>query len=426
MSSFEDLLDSNYIFSSEKVDVFSWRVYQKKYYFNLAWGIVRYIGHLLSSLKTVIYLPTLFKVKKDDILIVVTSSNQYDSISPFINQEGINAKVIIVEFNGRLRPGMMRLPIFISYLLSIFLIPQTLYYYLKCKDKYVKKSFRYGFKEYCLTFAYRYVNKIWLRLAKPRLLVILTDHQMVARDMVKSAKASGVKTLYIQHASITDHFPPLITDYAFLEGEDAKSKYLNISKGHTDTKIELIGIMKLDGTLNQAIGESAINNIGICTNEFDDIEIADNLIALLKKEFTLTLRPHPGDPRYQQWIETAEKHGILFSDSKSQKASDFLASVNCVVSYNCGIITESLMLNKPTFSFQMSQKEFDHYGFLRHHIVDHYNKPAALAEDIRKIRNAPNVINWKNKAKYYCDTIDTPYEGRSAELVKKMLHKHGI
>jgi hypothetical protein len=426
MSLYEDLLDSNHIFSSKAINVFSWRVYQKKHYYYLAWGIARYFGFLFRSLKTIIYLPTFFKVKKDDILVVVTSSNQYDSIAPFINQEGVKAKVVIVEFNGTLRPGMLKFPIFISYLISIFLVPQTLYYYYTCKDEYIKKSFRYGFKEYCLTFAYRFVNRIWLRLAKPRLLIILTDHQMVARDMVKSAKASGVKTLYIQHASVTDHFPPLITDYAFLEGKDAQSKYLNISKGHTDTIIELIGITKLDGTLNRATGETAINNIGMCTNEFDDIVIADSLIALLKSEFALTLRPHPGDPRYEQWTETAKKHGILFSDSKSQKASDFLAGVNCVVSYNCGIITESLMLNKPTFSFQLSQNEFDHYGFLGHHIVDHYKKAAVLAEDIAKLRNAPNIINWKNKAKYYCDTIDTPYEGRSAELVKKLLHKYGI
>jgi hypothetical protein len=426
MSSFEDLLDSNYIFCSKEIDVFSWRVYQKKYYFYLVWGIVRYIGHLLSSLKTIIYLPTLFKVKKDDILVVVTSSNQYDSISPVLNQEGVKARVVIVEFNGTLKPGMLKFPIFISYLLSIFLIPQTLYYYFTCKDAYIKKSFRYGFKEYCLTFAYRFVNRVWLKLAKPKLLIILTDHQMVARDMVKSAKESGVKTLYIQHASITDHFPPLITDYAFLEGEDAKSKYLTIGKGHTDTIIELIGIMKLDGTLNQAVEERSIDNIGVCTNEFDDTEIAEKLIALFKKEFKLTLRPHPGDPRYERWREMTRQHGITFSDSKQQKAAAFLTDVNCVVSYNSGIITESLMLNKPTFSFQLSDKVFDHYGFITHHIVDHFTSADKLLTELNSIRNNPGSISWKSKAKYYCDTIDTPYEGRSAELVGKLFAKYNI
>jgi hypothetical protein len=312
---------------------------------------------------------------------------------------------------------------FISYLVSIFYVPRTLYYYFICKDPYVKKSFRYGFREYCLTFAYRFVNRVWLGLCKPRLLVILTDHQMVARDMVKSAKKSGVKTLYMQHASVTEKFPPLIMDYAFLEGEDAKDKYLKIGNGHTNSIIELVGILKLNKISTE---EHAIDNVGLCTNEFDDITIADRLIASLKKDFTVTLRPHPGDSLYNEWRELTNKHGIMFSDSRSQKPADFLSSVNCVVSYNCGIITESLMLNKPTFSFQLSKKHFDHYGFLEHNIVDHYTNAAELVSELKKIRNIPNSISWKERVKYYCDTIGTPYEGRSAELVKELFVKYNI
>ena len=421
MSRFEDLLDSNYIFSSKKIDVFSWRVYTKKHYFYLVFGIARYLGHLLGSFKTIIYLPTLFKVKKENIVVILTSLNQYDSIRSFLGDDNFKIKPIAIDFSGG--NGLLKFPMFISYLLSIFYIRQTLYYYFTCKDAYIKKSFRYGFREYCLTFAYRFVNRVWLGMCKPRLLVILTDHQMVARDMVKSAKKAGVKTLYMQHASVTDKFPPLIVDYAFLEGNDAKDKYLEIGGGHADTIIDLVGILKLHEI---STGETQINNIGVCTNEFDDISIAESLVATLKKDFKITLRPHPGDSIYAEWQQLANKHQILFSDSRSQKPGDFLSSVNCVVSYNCGIITESLMLNKPTFSFQMSPNEFDHYGFLAHHIVDHYNKPSELLSELNKIKNAPNAINWKKKAKYYCDTIDTPYEGRSAELVKKLLIKYNI
>jgi len=421
MSLYEDLLDSNYIFSSEKIDVFSWRVYQKKHYYYLAFGLLRYFGHVIGSIKTIRNLPTLWKVKKGDIVVILTSLNQYDSIQELLKDESLNIKPIAIDYAGA--GGVLKFPMFISYFLSIFLIPLTFYYYFITKSAYVKKSFRYGFREYCLTFAYRFVNTAWLKWRKPRLLIVLTDHQMVGRDMVKSARKAGVKSLYMQHASVTDKFPALIMDYAFLEGEDAKDKYLEIGGGHTDTIIDFVGILKLNKISTE---EHQIEMIGICTNEFDDIAIADGLLSSLEKDFKITLRPHPGDSLYEEWRALAEKHHITFSDSRREKPADFLSSVNCVVSYNCGITTESLMLNKPTFSFQMSQKEFDHYGFLEHHIVDHYNKPAELAGEIRKIRNTPNAINWKKKAKYYCDTIDTPYEGRSADLVKKLLVKYNI
>jgi hypothetical protein len=424
MSSFEDLLDSNFIFSSEKINVFAWRVYQKRYYYYLAFGLARYLWHVLGSFKTIIYLPTLFKIKKDNIVVIITSSNQYDSILSFLKDESFNIKAIAIDWKGG--EGVLKFPMFISYLVSIFYIPKTLYYYFTCKDAYVKNSFKYGFREYCLTFAFRFVNRVWLKLCKPRLLVILTDHQMVARDMAKSAKRSGVRTLYMQHASVTDKFPALITDYAFLEGNDAKDKYLNISHGHSDTTIELVGILKLNGITSNTDKRDRIANIGICTNEFDDIEIADKLIKLLKKEYKITLRPHPGDHRYELWHEMAQNHDIIFSGSRSQSASDFLMASDCVVSYNCGIITEALMLNKPTFSFQLSKEDFDHYGFIEHDIVSHFNNAADLAAELKKIRNNPDSVNWKGRVKYYCDTIDTPYEGKSSELVKQLFIKYGI
>ena len=84
------------------------------------------------------------------------------------------------------------------------------------------------------------------------------------------------------------------------------------------------------------------------------------------------------------------------------------------------------MLNKPTFSFQLATEKFDHYGFIEHNIVNHFNNPADLANELNRIRNAPYAINWKGKVKYFCDTIDTPYEGKSKELVKKLLVKYNI
>jgi len=256
--------------------------------------------------------------------------------------------------------------------------------------------------------------------------MIISDHQMVTRDIIKSGKRNNIKTIYVQHASVTERFPELIMDYAFLEGNDAKDKYLQISNGNTSTIIELVGILKLDGIINTSGEESSINTIGLCTNEFDDLEIADQLIGLLKGSFEVCLRPHPRDGRYFVWKEMANKHDILFSESKTQGPAAFLKEVNCVVSYNCNIIIESLILNKPTFSFQLGQKDFDHYGFLAHDIVKHFTNGDALLKEISNIRISPNAINWKKKLKYYCDTIDTPFEGKTQALMTELFVKYNI
>jgi len=56
-------------------------------------------------------------------------------------------------------------------------------------------------------------------------LVVANDHSYPCTTIVKAAQDEGVKTVYIQHASVSDKFPALKFDYALLEGLDSLEKY---------------------------------------------------------------------------------------------------------------------------------------------------------------------------------------------------------
>ena len=67
-----------------------------------------------------------------------------------------------------------------------------------------------------------------------RVLLIGNDHVSLFRAVILAAKENAIKTIYIPHASVGPHFPPLDFDFALLEGEEMKRIYLNIGKTTTN------------------------------------------------------------------------------------------------------------------------------------------------------------------------------------------------
>lgn len=413
-----DLKDSNYNFSSSKIGAMNMPFHHKRDY-SLLWGIKRYVGKFFRSLKTFKGLNLMLRKEENTGYIIINSPNQYYAIEPLLLKSNINLFPIGVEWSNS---QITQYPLFLAYLISILFIPVVLFHYFFENDFYFRKSVKYAFNEYCLTYGYRFVNNIWFAFNKPLFIIITNDHQFASRDIVKSAKKNDIPTVYIQHASVTNKFPKLITDFAFLEGVDSKEKYLNV--GETDSTIKLVGILKLDEIIEQNDQHNidAINAIGICTNQFDSLERTEELINILSKEnkYEIHLRPHPGDTEYQEWKKLAGKHNINFSKSKTEYVLNFLNNIDVTISYNCNILLESILSNKPAISYQLSDKIFDHYGFVENNLVDHFSEPEKLINHLKQI--TPNS-NWKYRGKRYCSTIGTEYEGKTIILIEQLLNE---
>lgn len=291
------------------------------------------------------------------------------------------------------------------------------YYTLK---GYHKKVFRSRYYNFHLRLGqFRHLLSIFNKSKNLRYYIASNDHSGMSQVGFVAAKKAGIKTIYVQHASVSDKFPPLDVDYALLEGEDAKSKYL--AAGPTRAKIELVGTMKYDPYLQRSeldiLGELIGVCLGIECHDYDQNFALCAELEKLKKPFSLRFHPAVSQSIRKRFSEA----GWAFSQPEEETALDFIMRCHTIVSGDSNILLEAIILKRRPLYFASDGEGLDYYGFLKAGILDttHFRFEhviIALGEDF-------DIASHRQSAKYFCDTINSPFEGRSTELAIKSLNK---
>jgi len=355
------------------------------------------------------------KVKNKQIVFFDCASNEVKSMSPIQNK---------IENSYLLGQKKFRndFPFYSSYLIAIFFIPVVFIRFLFCKDAYLKKSFSYVFDGFCLAYAFTITLPIWLRKIQPRKIVISNQLSVYHRSLAASAHKLGIETIFMQHASVTDNFPPL-TNYhtALLEGENTLDKYQK--NGSKNLNIYLIGMAKFDYYYGIVNKKAIVENIGICTNGMDNIDRFEELInkiSLLNDIKNIYLRPHPSDRRFEQWSKISIRYNIKFSNVRVVNSFDFLGKVDLIIAGDSNILLEAALMNVSCIYFDSLNSNHDWYGFNKNGLVDYFNKI-----DLLLIRVGELIIDKKttrNIAKKYIETINTSFEGRSSQLAANIIN----
>ncbi|WP_146129825.1 hypothetical protein [Flagellimonas meridianipacifica] len=243
------------------------------------------------------------------------------------------------------------------------------------------------------------------------------DHEIAPRALLLAAKKLNITSYYVQHASVSKYFPPLKFDYALLEGQDAKNKYLAIGK--TNTKISLIGMPKLDKYVQWMNTKSKIESIGIAYNAMDNINLVKELINQLTGTFPdlkFVIRPHPSDKR------TLKIQKVHLSNSRVENSFEFLNRIDALIASDSSIHLEAVLLNVFSMSYNFNDNRFlDYYGFVQNNLINHYSGKTNLIKKINSLRsNKPHV---QNKAKYYNAAIESDFYGSSSSKAADIIIK---
>src|SRR5690606_33507240 len=122
-----------------------------------------------------------------------------------------------------------KFPFWMSYLCAIFF-----YFFFKKlqtsvanKLSYHNNNINYRYR-ISLILGYYYVALFLIKLTKPERLWLSNDHTYVNVAFLYASKKLRVKSFYLQHASVSDMFPPLNFDLAFLDGKIALNIYSKI------------------------------------------------------------------------------------------------------------------------------------------------------------------------------------------------------
>lgn len=412
-----DLHDANYAWSHEKINCLY--VYQNQ----LMWkpGIFRriltYVLFLMRAAKFS-FICKRKPVKKRRINLLAWTFNQSVAMEP-VYKALLNANLI---YEPDYKSNSSGISFLLASLLGLPFGFRMVALYCKSSD-YQKRALKYCMHEYWLSMGYFLSSHSWLYANRPKLVVVSNDHAMYPRMAALAARQQHVPVAYIQHASVTEMWPPLSFDYALLEGLDALHKYMKT--GRTDTLVFLVGSPKMD-TLSRNYNKSQkISTLMMCISNNDVLDRVEELLRAIRNEFSqmnLILRPHPADtPRWEKWEAiTASNHAVI-SDSRTMAINESLAKADAVIAGDSSVLLEAALANVYPVYYDFNETCQDFYGYVKNGLVDAFSCASSLNTHLQSVENSKPYV--RHRAKYYCHTINTPFDGRSAGLAASLLNQ---
>lgn len=248
-----------------------------------------------------------------------------------------------------------------------------------------------------------------------RLLSVASDHSPVVMAMLSLAKQNGLPTCYVQHAPVTEHFPPLDFDLSVLYDQASVEAYeLADQKRNrrTEERIVILSPFAHDYTRPRTIHNRALN-VGMCLSSIPKTE---RLIAFSRKIVdhpnvsTLYWRCHP---RFQ--LEAPDVGGERISvQERGGSLEAFLEKVDIVLVPNSGVGIESLHNGKPTFYVDgMDDIPRDYYKFVESGILPEFEW---------RVLDSPSRIDehfdagWEEQFSRYDATVKVSGKSASKEV----------
>ncbi|MDD2287408.1 MAG: hypothetical protein PHY55_01100 [Bacteroidales bacterium] len=354
---------------------------------------------------------SVFKYKRinDKYVFLYSTTNQYNALAPL---KKIVENSVFATFT---RFDENRIPRSIGILLSLFYLPNFNTILKRSNNSDLLQRGKY----YLIEGLYQWWN-FYLHKTKPKAIIMSNDHTVSQRIIKKIAQSEKIPTIYIQHASVTEEFPKLDFDLSLLEGRDALNKY---NKKGIDGVYELIGMPKFDQHYSDINTNSEVKSIGICTNHLDNDERIIRLCKELRINFPNTnihIRPHPEDSRSKLYMKLCKMYNLEYSDSKKVNSFQFFKEIDLNIAGETSIHLEAVLMNVYPVYYQLNSEPYDEYSYLKNKLVNEsFDKIQDLYSFIIKIRyNKPNI---RGRAKYYIDTVNSIYDGKSTIKAKNII-----
>ncbi|PXX27824.1 hypothetical protein [Arenibacter sp. ARW7G5Y1] len=255
-----------------------------------------------------------------------------------------------------------------------------------------------------------------LKKAQPQAIIFSNDHLVIARALLLAANNLGIKTHYVQHASVSEYFPPLEFTYALLEGQDAYDKYLRC--GNITSQVHLVGMSKFDDFYDQINTNNTLKTLGLAFNLSDDLAIVSGTLSSIHKKFPnlkIILRPHPGELR-----DLSNFSGYIISDSKKENSFEFLKKIDVLITGDSSIHLEATLLNVYSIYYVLSTRNvFDYYSFVKNGLITHCEDFNQLESQIEQL-----IVSKKNiqkRATYYNAAIGENFCGKSTQKIIEII-----
>jgi hypothetical protein len=407
--------------------------------FNGVKGRPRYSGLLLRlvaygrTLIQVIQIQSRQSVKKSiDVVVFAGTANQASALNETVKHLRLSAlKIHLIAGQGAAgtlgeftTDDCERIKLSIGDVLKVVLLTSlrvcTIWRDLANKDRRLKQ---WCFDSFLRCHIYMvYFEKV-LTTTNPQLVLMSNDHNEPQRCLLALARLRGVKTAYLQHASVSKIFPSLCFDYCFLDGQVALETYVYCEPN------KLGGIelpeqrhIFLTGQKKPVIRskEVGFKNVGLAINSLDKMKDVMVIVAALTESgYDVLMRWHPATSLAN--VKDLKKACSRFptvklSDPNFEKVADFLKRVSVLIAANSSIHLEAAIAGVMPIYFEISPGSIqDYYGYVK-------NRVSVAAHDTNELLNLIREVQFRSKTlnssavQAYSATFGTDWEGREGEL----------
>ena len=344
-------------------------------------------------------------------ILYVNSNNTFHSLEFLKTLE----KVCFFEQSNRISPYQsqrgsivhnIKTPLWIT-ILSFFNFPIYALFFWKKSFKHPHLYFENWGKEYVnmkLLKNYKNINKV----------VFANDHNVENRLFKISCENQKIKTIYLQHASVTNLFPKLDFDQSFLFGKVDLMKYVDI--GTIKGEVVLAGSPKFDELYQhrRKANFEKTHTFGIALNLIDEVEKIELLIAtvLMNTSYNIVIRMHPGDRR----IFSFNSKRVKLHNANEIPLIDFFGEIDFLISGESSIHLESLYLKIPSFFVELTSKPTkDYYQILKSGLVKYFKIELSTDELFQKFSSSEMIDELK--LKNFIQSVGENYDGKVGELI---------
>lgn len=393
----EDIKRINYIYYT------SYRQFVKRPH-NL---LVCYLLYFLHLIKEVLCLN--FKYTKiGKVLFFIPSVNNKKSVKTILN----NLKIDDIS---KWESSKNDLPHALFYIKSLSGLKVFQELYTKSSND-EKRLIRQFYKIFMTTYGvYKTIDCIFRNNPQLKLVVLSNDHILISRCLIELAGEKNIKTLYVQHASITERFPPLHFTYSFLDGMESYEKYKAI--GDIRGRVFLSGSPRFDEMYQYKSAEKKYD-VGIALNMRDSCDKVLELCNYIQDNYStrIIVRPHPRMGKlFNAYLFS--KNGIDISDSTTESSFSFLSKLKFLVANESSIHLDSALIGVPSLLYNFSEENvLDWYSYIKKGMIKVCDKLNDVLLVIKDQQGLPADI-----IQYYNASFGTQIEGNVGAFIASFI-----
>lgn len=252
---------------------------------------------------------------------------------------------------------------------------------------------------------------------KPECIVLSNDHIYITKSLELVCEDLGVRTIYVQHASVSYAFPELHFTYSFLDGKDSYLKYTAEGKNCTGNII-MLGAARYDGLSSYRINRSKENRncIGIAINDLDDNKITNdfcNEILAKRPDLKIKVRTHPALKNTPFVFDNKDR--IIYTCATDETIIDYLDSIDFQISGDSGVHFDAIIGGVNTVAYNFSTSAFfDNYGYVKSGFIKYTEN---ISQALEMLTYTPDI----SIVRYYDESYQKTYSGKCSQIIAEFI-----